>query len=542
MGSASNLYVFREARTKVPGSALVTGLLSELGAIDEGSLPSALVRAGEIEGVVADEGSEQTPAAMAITDALADALVGTGPLPVSLRDRIASLVLPTTAHLSPPESFSYYGLHPLDYADVTQPLLPELSAGAAILGLRSIGTTLSAVVCAAIRARGLPAERRTVRPKGDPFDKATSLSIDERRWVAHHAAHGSMFLVADEGPGLSGSSFLSAGEALVAAGARAERIVFLCTRGVDPFTLRARDAARRWSAFRAAVVSGGAHVPPGATRPLPRDVGRLHGASDESIAWPPCWCTHKPFKRLSEDGRTVFSFEGLGRFGAGARSRASALADGGFGPEPLGAADGYIAYRFVDGAPARRALSLAWLDRLARYCAFRARACATDVSSHELHAMIEVNTQELFGVGLPRGFALDVVRPVVPDARMMPHEWLEGPDGRCWKTDGTFHGDDHGFPGPTDIAWDLAGAIVEWGMSPAASEALLERYRRLSGDRASTRVGPYIGAYALLRFAHARLAEMCAAADEVEAARFARDARRYETSALALISTTAHTM
>ena len=42
---------------------------------------------------------------------------------------------------------------------------------------------------------------------------------------------------------------------------------------------------------------------------------------------------------------------------------------------------------------------------------------------------------------------------------LAPHEWLRLDDGNVRKTDAIAHGDDHLFPGPTDIAWDLAGAI-----------------------------------------------------------------------------------
>src|SRR5207302_4552914 len=54
--------------------------------------------------------------------------------------------------------------------------------------------------------------------------------------------------------------------------------------------------------------------------------------------------------------------------------------------------------------------------------------------------------------------------PVLVDGRMQPHEWIRSKDGTIIKVDGCTHGDDHFFPGPTDIAWDLAGAIVEWSL------------------------------------------------------------------------------
>lgn len=74
------------------------------------------------------------------------------------------------------------------------------------------------------------------------------------------------------------------------------------------------------------------------------------------------------------------------------------------------------------------------------------------------------------------------------------------------KTDSGSHGDDHFFPGASDIAWDLAGAIVEWRMSPAQAETFLAMYRRASGDNAQNRISDYVTAYAIFRSAYCRMA------------------------------------
>jgi len=73
--------------------------------------------------------------------------------------------------------------------------------------------------------------------------------------------------------------------------------------------------------------------------------------------------------------------------------------------------------------------------------------------------------------GDPQGFGpVEVEHRVFCDAHMMPHEWLELGDGRLLKLDGAAHGDDHFFPGPCDIAWDLAGTIVEWKLTGPEAE------------------------------------------------------------------------
>ncbi|MGH9567769.1 MAG: hypothetical protein ACRD4F_17530, partial [Candidatus Angelobacter sp.] len=64
----------------------------------------------------------------------------------------------------------------------------------------------------------------------------------------------------------------------------------------------------------------------------------------------------------------------------------------------------------------------------------------------------------------------------------------------------------HFFPGPTDIAWDLAGAVVEWRMPRAQADFFLETYRVASGDDPSQRIGDYLKAYAAYRCAYCIMA------------------------------------
>jgi len=79
-------------------------------------------------------------------------------------------------------------------------------------------------------------------------------------------------------------------------------------------------------------------------------------------------------------------------------------------------------------------------------------------------------------------------------------------EGRLLKTDAGSHGDDHFFPGPTDIAWDLAGAIVEWRLNEQQSREFLDLYRCASGDDASARIEGFIKAYAVFRAAYCLMA------------------------------------
>src|SRR6185369_12402286 len=61
-------------------------------------------------------------------------------------------------------------------------------------------------------------------------------------------------------------------------------------------------------------------------------------------------------------------------------------------------------------------------------------------------------------------------------------------------------------PGPTDIAWDLAGAIVEWEMDSCAEEAFLDRFTVQTRDRVGPRIDAFVVSYAVFRASYCRMA------------------------------------
>jgi hypothetical protein len=231
---------------------------------------------------------------------------------------------------------------------------------------------------------------------------------------------------------------------------------------------------------------------------------------DDEASWPASWIHMERQKFLTSFRTRILKFEGLGRFGAEAFGRAQSLAAAGWSPEPTDAGDGFLSYPLL-GRPMRAEdKTAAVLATLARYCSDRASLCrAADVDREldsELVGMMRTNVLEEFGRDLPPSFVPTAVRPVVADARMLPHEWLRSPCGALSKVDGVAHGDDHVLPGPTDIAWDLAGAIVEWRLDAEARRWFLRCYEKASGDRAGGRLGPYLLAYAVFRMAYCKMA------------------------------------
>ena len=524
------LCVYREARRRVTVAWLIDGLANRLGALAHANdgdaarllAEEALLSAGELESVLADR-DVPVAAMAACADRLADIALGAPARPVPDLPHSDGPGPGEEAFVSPPEGFAYYGLQPGSLARLATDL-PLAAGAAAVIGIRTIGATLSAIVAAALRRRGLTVSRTTVRPVGHPFDREVRLAPSQAAWVRAQREIGAVFLVVDEGPGLSGSSLLAAGEAALRAGA--SRVKLIGTRDVDAATLRARDAVRRFAVFGGLSSTPRPTSPEGAAIDVSGGAWRVLFCGGEQ-SWPAVWPQMERLKMLSADGRRLFKFEGLGRWGAAVRERATAIGAAGLGPPPAEASGGFVVYPVVPGRPLTRAdvARLPIVARLADYCAFRAAAFPAPEADHtSLARMLAQDAHALLGETSEKSLPLE--RPIIPDARLQPHEWIATPEGTLLKTDGAAHGDDHLLPGPTDVAWDLAGAVVEWELDDAAQRALLDRYTKASGDRADARLPAFVRAYLVAELARTELA-MGILEDTPEGVRLAREAARY---------------
>src|SRR5579871_206568 len=163
--SGLNLLVFRGDQRRASGKELKAALIARLeqlrAYISPRALLDVLLLAGEFECGVADASPEAASSCERLTDQFAGALVASESAsfvhPDFQKPDFQSLLnaaqaLPAFGQLSisTPEGFAYYALHPLAYADVMRriPACDHLL----VVGIRSIGTTLSAVAAAAARA------------------------------------------------------------------------------------------------------------------------------------------------------------------------------------------------------------------------------------------------------------------------------------------------------------------------------------------------------------------------------------------------------
>jgi hypothetical protein len=427
-----------------------------------------------------------------------------GNRPAPLLDALMALPLPSRVRVVEPEGYAHYALYPETYGEAAR----GLGGGAlTVVGLRSIGTSLAAIVAAAAGASGLV----TVRPAGHPFARELRLGAALSAWLRAAVARGGRFAVVDEGPGLSGSSFGAVAAWLEAAGADASRIVLFPSHPNPPGPAATPQARARWDGAERRLVAFEDAVLPRLVRAASAALGCGELADVSGGGWrahargagdAPLFRQGERRKYLARGGAgpVLLSFAGLGARGERARERAAALADAGFSP-PLATGhlvEGFLARRWADGvalpgAPVARGALLA---RLADYLAFRARTFPAErgdgASPERLLEMVRVNAAEALGVEAAGAAArleegcreAERLAPVAVDGKLEPWEWLVTPGGALLKVDAVDHAAAHDLAGAQPLAWDVAGAIQELELDPREAASLARRVAPEAGPAA----------------------------------------------------------
>lgn len=477
--------VLREVESGVPGPARHDRLADAF--LQASALAQGIADA-EFDARGCDAPSPAQDAAQALLLALARKLAAsawsgfavTGPPTSAELMALALAPLPEEVATTTPEGYACYAVYPEAYlkaAAETRWESPPL-----VIGIRSIGAGLAALVAVAANA----AEVVTVRPTGHPFRRELRLAEPLR---ARLAAHTGPFAVVDEGPGLSGSSFGAVADLLDELGVPAERIVFLPSHAGD-LGPEAQPAHRaRWASAtkRPATFEGLLDDEPlaGWFEDLTGPIGKIEDLSGGAWARgqpdaPPIHAAleRRKFRLTSDRGVWLARFAGLGALGEAKLGRARTLARAGVAPEPLGLRRGFLIERWIDGAPGLPAERGSMIEHVGRYLGLRAIAFPADAGDgaalEDLAEMARTNLAEL-GLDparVPAPPPQDTVRPVHVDARLHRWEWLTTADGQLIKTDALDHSAGHDLVGCQDVAWDVAGARLELGLD-AAETALL---------------------------------------------------------------------
>lgn len=457
-----------------------------------------------------------------------------------------------------PEGFAWYALYPDGYAGIASDwLVRHRCRRVLIIGLRSIGTTLAAVVAAVLERAGVTVHVACVRPRGHPFARRCALPP-----TALLALPVDRCLVVDEGPGLSGSSMAAVAEALSGAGVERSTIDFLAGHGNGPGQ-KGDAAVHDWWTPQRVLHRGFAQVEiAGRTLPhrlydmagdmlgeAPRTVEDLGGGAWRGVAAAgersrrPLAMARlerpKLLARTPSGSGVLLRFAGIAWRRPTASSAGAArclaeheqdatrhMAERGLTVPAAEARHGWLAVPWIEGRRlGSRDLDAAMLDRLAEVVACAAgppldtatAAASIDRIGHMLatnaHLMLGRNSADIVSAGTERLAvhlaAVSAGWPRHGDGRCAPWEWIRRSDGVVLKTDCGGHDQDHTVVGAQPVAWDLAGAAVEWRLDDVGRAALAARVaERLPLDPAPERgcLAWWCAAYAALRAAMTDLA------------------------------------
>jgi hypothetical protein len=501
-----------EARDRLAAlqAKLATTAAMPPGIARHAKLVGLLIEAGQLAQGVADEGCGASGLddflhglAIAVVRSWDSAFADMGEHP-----SVPHLDFPRRVELRMPEGFAFYALYPEAYIHAARRL--RLTGPPRIIGIRSIGTSLGAVVAAALGA----SPPVTVRPFGDPFarrvDPPPELIADEAHYV-----------IVDEGPGLSGSSFGAVADWLEAREVPLERIAFLPSHGGD-LGPHASDAhRRRWRKVQRIAAEFD-----------DRWLRNIFGPLEELAAGSP-WERRK-YLATHKGERVLLKFAGLGAIGERKLEMARTLHSAGFTPEPVGLVHGFLVERWCGDAQPLGSSDKP-VDEIGRYIGARARLCPADEASgasiEELLTMCRRNVT--LASGDEAASTLDRwdvealsrrVQRVRTDNKLDRHEWLRSADGRLLKTDALDHHQGHDLIGCQAMAWDVAGAITEFDLGAAEADRLIAA---TVGAVDPDLLEFYRTAYAAFRLGQALLARQMIRPGPVEAEGLTDSADRY---------------
>lgn len=417
-----------------------------------------------------------------------------------------------SVRLKSPEGFSHYGLFPEQYVDAAHAWLDDHPLGEvrriAVVGLRSIGTTLAAVVTTVLSCAGRQVRTCTVRPGGHPYARA----VDADAAWARGAVHA---IIVDEGPGLSGSSMAAVAQWLARADVRAVSVFPSHAHGPG---VAASDATRAWwervpcyvgearcdvarpyiAQYCAAVF---ADDPVATVEDMSGGMWRRHVYSRED-EWPAaCAALERPKYRCTlRSGRRVLmkfcGFDASPQPASGAQRAAERMKA--LGVDVISAGDGFVFVGWTDEAPAELRHASEAPSPLARHLARsafvplseEALARSWECLSALVHRNVGVALGDARADEAARHFERVKTRPLSPalrracvDARMAPQEWRVANDGAWRKVSAAGAIPDVSAVGEQPLLWDLAGAAVEWKLHGAARDALFDAYFAACGER-----------------------------------------------------------
>jgi hypothetical protein len=402
-----------------------------------------------------------------------------------------------------PEGFAFYGLYPEMYMEAAERFYKKrLPEKIVCIGLRSIGTALSALVEVVLKKQGCVTWSLTLRPKGHPFDRSVEFSSqisDRLRELRDY-----WFLVIDEGPGLSGSSICGTLEKLLEIGIEKGKIVVFPSWNPDAGRFVSEKAKLLWPLFDK-FTSDFTDV--WIRNSKLQQLLKMNIVDDFSAGnwrdfvvedkafFPAVYSHHERRKYLLIDNlgnNYIAKWIGLGKYGDELLDRARILANNNFCPVVCDSFYGFAVSPFISGSPLRHSdVNRKLLQFAAEYflCINRNFPSKLTATFEKMNEMVCLNVKEGIGTSYDNKLKSLALFPkevyennvVAVDGRVMPHEWLWTGD-RFYKVDQLEHHCDQFFPGCQNIAWDIAAFCIEFNLDKKFEREFLDIYIQRSAD------------------------------------------------------------
>jgi hypothetical protein len=449
----------------------------------------------------------------------------------SIISALKGLYLPEIVQSGVSEGFAFYGLFPETYLEAAKKFASQCNKKSlTVIGIRTIGTTLSAIVSATLTLLGYDTASFTVRPVGEPFDRKIRVSNELKKDIKSKINES--FIITDEGPGLSGSSFGGTAQFLSELGVCDKNIIYFPSWEPQSSMLNCRMARDHWE--RHSRISG-------SFESVWIDTGRMQrlfnadslidlsaGMWREKLSkncsgLPPVHPHHERRKYLvvksavKNEPATLIKFSGLGRYGEMTCQRAAHLQKSGCSLPVKSYASGFIEYEFIENNYRWiKDITLDFLYSAAKYTAFLKKTFPVNVieSPEAMIEMVKVNITESIGdsfldkLNIYQKYiddSLYMKNGTAVDGKMQLHKWFHY-ENRYIKTDHTDHHHDQFFPGNQDIAWDIAGGCIEWNLNNDHEKYFIDAYIKESGDTSVVnRVLPNKIAYCAFRVGISKL-------------------------------------
>ncbi|NLE00332.1 MAG: hypothetical protein GX640_10700, partial [Fibrobacter sp.] len=213
--------------------------------------------------------------------------------------------------------------------------------------------------------------------------------------------------------------------------------------------------------------------------------------------------------------KSIIKFIGLGKYGYQHLQRAQALAEAKFSPEVESLHEGFIELAFCKGTPLSYSdINENFINFVCKYLEFVNYNFKAEqrVSFDKMIEMIYYNVEQ--GIGSRFLFKVEKIAKeyknlyeedvVAVDGRLLPHDFIKGEQGYI-KVDHLEHHADQFFHGSQNIAWDVAGFCVEFGLTENSRRMVISRFKYVD-NFIDKKLPFFLIAYSACRLGYVKLA------------------------------------